>query len=358
MVLVMLPIPINKGVLNMENVLEVKDLRCYFKVDEGILRAVDGVSYSVPVRKTLGVIGESGCGKSITAFNNLRIVPRPGIIVDGTINFAAGDGTSVNIAAMDPKGKTIRSIRGKKISMVFQEPMTSLSPVHTIGNQLTEAILLHRTRDKKEVYEIAIDMLTRVGISNPTQRMGEYAYQLSGGMRQRAMIAIALSCRPTLLIADEPTTALDVTVQSQILDLLLELKDQFGMSMQYITHDLGVIAQISDEVAVMYLGRIVEKGPVLEIFKRPQHPYTQLLLKSIPVLGRGGKKRLEVIQGNVPVPLNPKPQCGFFSRCPFRIKGKCDKAIPAMVSLSATHEARCFLLSEAEEQFFEYPKEK
>lgn len=340
----------------MEHVIKVENLRCYFKLDEGILRAVDGVSYTVKARRTLGVIGESGCGKSVTAFNNLRIVPPPGIIVDGKIMFATGDGSFVDIADMKPNGPAIRRIRGRHISMIFQEPMTSLSPVHTIGNQLSEAIRLHRTRDKKEIYEIAVDMLNRVGISNPTQRMREYAYQLSGGMRQRVMIAIALSCRPTLLIADEPTTALDVTVQSQILDLLMELKDQFGMSVQYITHDLGVIAQIADDVAVMYLGRIVEKGPAVEIFKRPQHPYTQLLLKSIPMLGKGGEKKLEVIKGTVPVPLDPSPECGFNSRCPVRIAGTCDRKIPAMVSLSENHEVRCFCLSKAEEPFFEYPR--
>jgi oligopeptide/dipeptide ABC transporter ATP-binding protein len=342
----------------MEHVIKVENLRCFFKLDEGILRAVDGVSYTVPPRKTLGVIGESGCGKSVTAFNNLLIVPKPGFIADGKITFAMNDNSTVDIAEMNPKGAAIRSIRGRHISMIFQEPMTSLSPVHTIGNQLSEAIRLHRTQNRAEVFEIAVDMLNRVGISNPTQRMREYTYQLSGGMRQRVMIAISLSCRPTLLIADEPTTALDVTVQSQILDLLKELKEQFGMSMQYITHDLGVIAQIADEVAVMYLGRIVEKGPAVEIYKRPQHPYTQLLLKSIPVMGKGGEKKLEVIKGTVPIPLNPIPECGFFSRCPVRIAGKCDRSIPAIVGVGDNHEVRCFRISEEEEPFFEYPRKE
>ncbi|TVQ23315.1 MAG: ABC transporter ATP-binding protein [Spirochaetaceae bacterium] len=337
----------------MAYVIKVDNLRCYFHLDEGVLRAVDGVSYEIGPKKTLGVIGESGCGKTVAALSSLKIIPPPGRIVDGKILFSLDD-TIVDISEMRPDGPAIRMIRGRHISMVFQEPMTSLSPVHTIGNQILEAIRLHRTPDAKQAREIALDMLDRVGINFPARRMGQYSYELSGGMRQRVMIAIALSCRPELLIADEPTTALDVTVQSQILELLQDLREEFGMAIQYITHDLGVIAQIAEDVVVMYLGKIVEKGTAADIFKSPQHPYTQQLLKSIPVIGTRHKKRLEVIKGSVPVPLNVEPECGFHTRCPLRIAGKCDKMIPAMTTLSDTHHVRCFLHSDSEEAFHDY----
>ena len=233
--------------------------------------------------------------------------------------------------------------------MIFQEPMTSLSPVHTIGNQVEEAILLHKTSDKSEAHELAIDMLDRVGIPNPRQRIEEYPHQLSGGLRQRAMIAMALSCNPALLIADEPTTALDVTVQAQILDLMEHLQEQFGMAILYITHDLGVIAEIADEVAVMYLGRVVEHAETKEIFRNPLHPYTSLLLKSIPRMGKEAKKRLDAIQGTVPIPLDPPRECGFFSRCPEAMDGKCNGNIPALVENSPSHRVRCYLHSEQHE---------
>jgi oligopeptide/dipeptide ABC transporter ATP-binding protein len=236
-------------------------------------------------------------------------------------------------------------VRGKAISMIFQEPMTSLSPVHTIGLQITEAILLHRTPDRKEAREIALDMLTRVGISNPGQRIDEYPFQLSGGMRQRAMIAMALSCHPALLIADEPTTALDVTVQAQILDLIRQLQEEFGMAIQYITHDLGVIAEIADHIAVMYLGRIVEEGSPAHIFRNPLHPYSAALLRSVPKLGKKSGSRLETIKGTVPIPLDPPPMCGFFSRCVHAMPGKCDRAVPALVEQEEGHRVRCFLHS-------------
>lgn len=233
--------------------------------------------------------------------------------------------------------------------MIFQEPMTSLSPVHTIGNQIMEAILLHKTKDREEAKEIALEMLGKVGISNPTQRIDEYPHQLSGGMRQRAMIGMALSCNPALLIADEPTTALDVTVQAQILDLMENLQEQFGMSIMYITHDLGVIAEIADSVNVMYLGKVVERGTAIELFKNPLHPYTRLLLKSIPKVGRKSRVRLEAISGTVPIPLNPPARCGFFSRCPEAMPGKCDKLVPALVEVQEEHGVRCFLHSDKTE---------
>ena len=333
-------------------VLEVRDLRTYFYLDEGTLKAVDGVSFDLKSNQTLGIIGESGCGKSVTAQSVLRIVPPPGRIVSGEIRLMIEEGDSRNIATMDPYGRPIRSIRGKTISMIFQEPMTSLSPVHTIGNQIMEAILLHRTQDKRDAREIAVDMINKVGIGNPLQRMDEYPAQLSGGMRQRAMIAMALSCDPDVLIADEPTTALDVTIQAQILDLLRGLQDQYGMAVLFITHDLGVIAEISEYVAVMYLGRIVEQGPVRRIFHSPLHPYTKSLLRSIPKLGRRSRQPLEVIEGTVPMPLDFPPMCGFYSRCPHATAGSCDQAIPALVPIEKNHYVRCFLHDETTETGF------
>ena len=331
------------------NVLEVRNLRTHFFLDEGVLKAVDGVDFRIREQSTMGVIGESGCGKSVTAQSVLRIVPPPGKIVSGSILLRRKTGSATDLAAMDPRSAEIRGVRGKEISMIFQEPMTSLSPVHTIGNQIMEAILLHKTRDRDEAKEIALEMLGKVGISNPSQRIDEYAHQLSGGMRQRAMIGMALSCNPALLIADEPTTALDVTVQAQILDLMENLQKQFGMSVMYITHDLGVIAETADSVNVMYLGKVVERGKTVDLFKNPLHPYTRLLLKSIPKVGRKSRVRLEAISGTVPIPLNPPMRCGFFSRCPEAMPGKCDKLVPALVEAQEEHGVRCFLHSDETE---------
>ncbi|MCY3978061.1 MAG: ABC transporter ATP-binding protein, partial [Chloroflexi bacterium] len=270
---------------NSENVLEVRDLRTYFHLTEGTLKAVDGVDFTIAPHQTVGIIGESGSGKSVTAQSILQIVPPPGAIETGEIILRRNDGSTVDVGKLDPRSRAIRAIRGAEVSMVFQEPMTSLSPVHTIGAQIVEAIRLHIESDKKKAKELALDMINRVGISNPAQRFDEYPHQLSGGMRQRAMIAMALSCSPSLLIADEPTTALDVTVQAQILELMKELQAQFGMAIMYITHDLGVIAEIADEVNVMYLGRVVERASTVELFTNPRHPSTRRPLKSIPLLG-------------------------------------------------------------------------
>jgi oligopeptide/dipeptide ABC transporter ATP-binding protein len=324
----------------------VINLKTYFYVDEGVLKAVDGVSLAVNPQETLGVIGESGCGKSVTALSTLRLVSPPGKLVGGSILLHLDRGT-IDLAQLDPSGREIRSIRGKEISMVFQEPMTSLSPVHTIGNQICEAIHLHRTNDRREAREIALDMLNRVGIANPVQCLRAYPHQLSGGMRQRAMIAMALCTRPRLLIADEPTTALDVTVQAQILDLIRGLQRQFRMAVLYITHDLGVIAEMCHRVAVMYLGKIVECGSVRDIFYRPLHPYTVRLLKSRPRLSLGGAQRLEPIEGNVPVPLDPPARCGFYERCPEAIRGQCDSETPELIDRGEGHSVRCFLYGEA-----------
>ena len=333
-------------------VLEVRNLRTYFSLAEGTLKAVDGVDLTVAPRKTVGVIGESGSGKSVTAQSILQIVPTPGAIESGEILLRRGNGDVDDICQLNPRGREIRAIRGAEISMVFQEPMTSLSPVHTIGDQIMEAIRLHITSDKRKAKSLALDMIDRVGISNPTQRFDEYAHQLSGGMRQRAMIAMALSCSPSLLIADEPTTALDVTVQAQILELMKELQDEFGMAILYITHDLGVIAEIADEVNVMYLGRVVERASTTELFRNPLHPYTRGLLKSIPRLGNRGRGRLEAIRGNVPVPLNPPVQCGFCSRCDEFMTGTCDAAVPSLVDMGNEHFVRCYLHSEESEPVY------
>lgn len=326
--------------------LEVNDLKTYFYVNEGILKAVDGVSFSIKTEETLGMIGESGCGKSVTAHSILRIVPSPGKLVGGQILLERDD-RAIDLAELNPSGMTIRSIRGKDISMIFQEPMTSLSPVHTIGDQIREAIYLHRTKDKKEAQEIALDMLNRVGIANPSQRINEYPHLLSGGLRQRAMIAMALSCHPKLLIADEPTTALDVTVQAQILELIQELQQQFHMAVLYITHDLGVIADVCHRVAVMYLGKIVEFGSVRDIFYHPLHPYTVRLLKSRPSISRKTGARLESIVGNVPIPLDLPAQCGFVDRCTEAIQGHCEVATPELIELEENHWVRCFLYEKA-----------
>jgi oligopeptide/dipeptide ABC transporter ATP-binding protein len=334
-----LPVP----TLNSDSpLLEVRDLRTYFDLDEGTLKAVDGVSLSIRKDESLGLIGESGCGKSVTALSVMRLVSSPGRLVGGEMLLHQYSKT-IDLARLNPSGRQIRAVRGRDISMVFQEPMTSLSPVHTIGNQIREAILLHRTNDEKEAQEIALDLLDRVGIANPAQRINAYPHQLSGGMRQRAMIAMALSCLPSLLIADEPTTALDVTVQAQILDLIKELQAQFRMAVLYITHDLGVIAEMCHRVAVMYLGRIVEYGSVRDIFYRPLHPYTVRLLKSRPNLIKGTSERLESIKGNVPVPLDPPLKCGFVDRCSEVIDDRCSEVVPKLIEKEDGHWVRCFL---------------
>ncbi len=332
-----------------ETVLDVKNLRTYFYLDEGVLKAVDSVDFRIARQKTLGIIGESGCGKSVTAQSILRIVPQPGNTVAGSAYFSGTDLQPLDLLTLNPTGDAIRNIRGKNISMIFQEPMTSLSPVHKVGDQITEAVLLHKTRNKKEARELTLDILDKVGVPSPSQRIDYYPHQLSGGLRQRVMIAMALSCHPDLLIADEPTTALDVTVQAQILDLMQHLQEQLGMSIMYITHNLGVIAEIADTVAVMYLGRVVEEGTAEDIFYHPLHPYTAKLLKSIPKVGRKARIKLDVIEGNVPIPLNPPRECGFYSRCDRAIEGTCDTDVPALIPKENGHMVRCFLHSKERE---------
>ena len=289
--------------------LSVRNLVTHFPLDEGTVIAVDGASFDLYEGKTLGIVGESGCGKSVTARSILQILDRPGRIMNGEILFRrrSGNGASgpdevVDLRDFDPDGEDMRSIRGGEIGLVFQEPMTSFSPVHTVGNQLIEAIMLHRDVTKQEARDIAVELLRTVGIPLAEERLNAYSFELSGGLRQRAMIAMALSCNPRLLIADEPTTALDVTTQAQILDLLRELQQQYGMAIMLITHDLGVIAEMTDDVVVMYLGQVVESAPVDDIFHNPKHPYTQALLRSIPRIQAESDDRLASITGSVPHP--------------------------------------------------------
>jgi oligopeptide/dipeptide ABC transporter ATP-binding protein len=334
--------------------LEVKDLKTQFPTEDGVVRAVDGVSFDMTRGKTLCIVGESGCGKSVTARSILQILDYPGRIVDGRIFFhriRQEDGNEIreklDIVSLGTRGSAIRDVRGKDISMIFQEPMTSLSPLHTIGNQITEAILLHLSVSKAEAWERATELLHRVGIPKPEERMDTYTFQLSGGMRQRAMIAMALSCNPSLLIADEPTTALDVTTQAQILDLMKELKDEYGMSIMLITHDLGVVAEMADDVVVMYLGIVAERGTVVEVFHDAQHPYTQALLRSIPKYGlRAAGKRLDSIRGMVPDPYNRPTGCPYHPRCDKMMPDKCDRLDPPSVQLGENRFVRCLLFED------------
>jgi peptide/nickel transport system ATP-binding protein len=331
--------------------LTVQNLKTYFFLDEGTVRAVDGVDFEIKSGQTLGVVGESGCGKSVTARSILRIVPPPGRVVEGEVllhrSVRDGNGFSmtdvIDLTQLDPRGSEIRAIRGGEIAMVFQEPMTSLSPVHSIGNQIMEAILLHQDVSKDEAREIAIEMLGRVKMVQPSQTIDRYPFELSGGMRQRAIIAMALSCHPSLLIADEPTTALDVTTEAQILALMEELQTDLGMAMLYITHDLGVIAEISDEVIVMYLGKVVEQADVDTIFYDPYHPYTRALLESIPRIGKKSREKLQAIEGMVPDPYSIPSGCPFHPRCPEASAGKCDREVPPWIEVEPGHRVRCGL---------------
>ncbi|MFH0963099.1 MAG: ABC transporter ATP-binding protein [Planctomycetota bacterium] len=332
-------------------ILTVEDLRVHFELDQGTVRAVDGVTFSVLQGEIVGLIGESGCGKTVTAQAVMRIVPSPGRIASGSIRLYrdGAERESVDIATLSGHGEEVRRIRGGEISMIFQEPMTSFSPVHTVGNQITEAIRLHRDMDKPHARDLTIEMLARVGIPKAAQRFDAYPFQLSGGMRQRAMIAMALSTRPRLLIADEPTTALDVTIQAQILELMKALQAEFGMAILLITHNLGVVAEVCRHVAVMYLGRIVETAEVGPLFENPLHPYTKALMDSIPKISqRVGK--LKVIRGSVPDPFAKLPGCPFFPRCDFAMSGKCDVGgPPSLFEVRPGHRAACLLYEQSTE---------
>jgi oligopeptide/dipeptide ABC transporter ATP-binding protein len=322
-----------------EPLLEIRDLSTHFETADGVVKAVDDVSLRIDPGQTVCVVGESGCGKSVTARSILRLVDRPGRIVAGSMQFHSAAGV-VDLAALDPTGPELRQIRGKEIGMVFQEPMVALSPVHTIGRQLTETLMLHEGLGKREARDRAIGELRSVGIPQPERRIDAYSFQLSGGMRQRAMIAMALACRPQLLIADEPTTALDVTTQAQILRLLRGLQEERGMAILFITHDLGVVAELADRVAVMYLGNVVEECDVDSLFHDPRHPYTRALLRSVPRIERRARRRLPTIRGQVPHPQQRPSGCPYRTRCDHVVPGECDAANPPLVS-GASREVRC-----------------
>jgi oligopeptide/dipeptide ABC transporter ATP-binding protein len=337
--------------LEQDDILRIEQLRTFFYTQEGVVKAVDGATFAVKKGRVLGIVGESGCGKSVTAQSVLRIVPPPGRIVEGKILYRRrrnGNGSNaiselVDLTELHPRGKEMRAIRGGEISMVFQEPMTSLDPVYTIGAHLAEAITLHQSVDKREARKRAIEVLGQVGMPQPNRIVDNYPHQLSGGMRQRAMVAIALSCHPSLLIADEPTTALDVTTEAQILDLMRSLQQQMGMAIMYITHDLGVIAEMSDDVVVMYLGKAVEQADVDSLFYDPKHPYTQALLRSIPQITAKTKQQLEPITGIVPDPYAVPQGCPFWPRCIEYMPGTCDVKEPAYTALGPDHHVRCHL---------------
>jgi oligopeptide/dipeptide ABC transporter ATP-binding protein len=341
----------------MEPVLQVRDLRVHFFLDEGLVRAVDGVSFDVATGQVVGIVGESGCGKSVTMRGILRIVEPPGRVVSGQMLFHADSAAPVDLARLDPRGAAMRAIRGAEIALIPQEPMAAFSPVHTVGDQIVEALQLHQCKwrpagpalSRAEARQMTVELFQDVGISMPGERVDAYAWQLSGGLRQRAMIAMALSCRPRLLIADEPTTALDVTTQAQILNLLRDLQRRHGTAIVFITHDLGVIAQVAHHVVVMYLGRVMEQGPVDDIFHAPKHPYTRALLRSIPSLRATPQSPLPTIAGSIPHPLGRPAGCPFHPRCPDVIPDVCERRAPALRVVEGAQSASCFLYHRDEE---------
>ena len=324
---------------NTAHLLQIEALKTYFYTFEGTAKAVDDVTFSLDTGEVLGIVGESGCGKSVTAQSVMRLIPEPpGKIVHGQILF---DGTDIVTLSMEQ----MRMVRGNRISMIFQEPMTSLNPVYTIGNQISEMYMLHEKCSKRESWGRSIEMLKKVQIPAPEKRVYEYPHQLSGGMRQRAMIAMALACNPEILIADEPTTALDVTIQAQILELMMQLKADYDTAIMMITHDLGVIAEIAERILVMYAGKVVESGPTDTIFEDPKHPYTQGLLKSIPKLGeraKHGRRQLQEITGIVPSLYDLPDGCRFYPRCPHAM-GICNQSVPELIEIGDSHCVRCYL---------------
>jgi oligopeptide/dipeptide ABC transporter ATP-binding protein len=334
----------------MQPLLSVRDLRVAFRMDEGTVRAVDGASFDVHAGQTVGIVGESGCGKSVTMKAILQLVEQPGRIAGGEILFRRGDAT-VDLAGLPPRGAAMRAIRGAEIALIPQEPMAAFSPVHTVGEQIIEALLLHgpKSLGRKGAREMTVELFRDVGISMPEQRVDAYSWQLSGGLRQRAMIAMALSCKPRLLIADEPTTAIDVTTQAQVLSLLQELQRKYGTAIIFITHDLGVIARMASYVVVMYLGRVMEEGPVDDIFHAPKHPYTRALLRSIPSLHGQTRVALPVISGSLPHPFNRPPGCPFHPRCGDAMADRCMSRVPRLQPVAERQSASCFLYSDAAE---------
>ena len=334
-----------------EPILSVRGLKTYYHQDEAIVRAVEDASFDLYPGRTLGIVGESGCGKSVTARSILQIVEKPGRIESGSIllrRYAADGGTEIiDLAKLEPGGRAMRAIRGREIALVFQEPMTSLSSYYTVGNQIIEVIQLHFALDQRRARMRAIELLAMVGIPKPERRVDEYPFQLSGGLRQRVMIAMALAAEPRILIADEPTTALDVTTQAQILDLLRGLRDKTGLAVILITHDMGVIAEMADDVVVMYLGRAVEMGPVDDIFYAPKHPYTKALLRSIPSILAQPRHRLATIAGAIPHPYDRPMGCPFHPRCPEAMAGRCDASVPVLAPVGERRAVACFLYEDA-----------
>ncbi len=351
-----------------EPLLEINNLRVDFEVRDGTIHGVDGVTYAVNRGETIGIIGESGCGKSVTAKAVMQMIVKPGRIADGEILYYRRDKFDpskptevVNITSLDPDGETIRTIRGGEFAMIFQEPMSSLTPVYTtgtligealnlhrfipvkVGDQMVEKIMQYRPVTKEEAREISIDMLQKVGIPKPKERVDAYPHQLSGGQRQRVMIAIALSCQPFMLIADEPTTALDVSIEAQILDLMRELQETTDMAIMFITHNLGVVAEMAKEICVMYMGKQVEKASTVKVFYESKHPYTRALLQSIPKVGKRTGERLASIKGMVPDPFHLPSGCVFHPRCPEFMPGKCDRIVPRYIEVEPEHWVRCLL---------------
>jgi peptide/nickel transport system ATP-binding protein len=322
--------------------LAVRDLRVSFRMDEGTVRAVDGVSFDVFPGQVVGIVGESGCGKSVTTRAVLQLIDPPGRITSGEILWRSGD-KQIDIARLSPRGRTMRDLRGAEIALIPQEPMAAFSPVHTVGAQIVEALMLHERLGRDAARARTVELFRDVGISMPESRLDAYSWQLSGGLRQRAMIAMALSCKPRLLIADEPTTAIDVTTQAQILALLRELRRKYRTAIIFITHDLGVIAQMADHVLVMYLGRVMEEGPVDDIFHAPKHPYTRALLRSVPSAQTETRVALPVIEGALPHPFNRPSGCPFHPRCDAVLPDRCITEIPAPRVLASRRTVSCFL---------------
>ena len=331
--------------MDAKNILEVNDLYVEFHGDEGVAKAVNGVSFSVEEGQSVGIVGESGCGKSVSAFSILRLLADTARITEGSIEYRDLAGDITDMTQVDPDGERIRSIRGDQISMIFQEPMTAFSPVHTINNQISEMLILHKGLTKDEAKTETIELLKRVGIPDPGERVDDYTFQYSGGMRQRAMIAMGIACSPRILIADEPTTALDVTIQAQVLKMIKEMQTQLNLSLILITHDLSIISKMTEHVNVMYLGKVVESAPVRELFSNPKHPYTRNLLKSIPRMSGQGE-RLHTIEGSVPTTYLLPEGCPFHARCDVMIEGKCNVEVPRKSSISDDHFVLCHLFAQ------------
>jgi len=322
-------------------IISVKNLKTYFYTNQRCNKAINGVSMDIKRGKTLCIVGESGCGKSVTATSVMQLLPKLSRIEEGEITYYSGDERGdIRIDQLDRNGKEMRALRGKDIAMIFQDPMTALNPVYTIGWQIVEMIRSHEKISKKEAKERGLKLLTDMGIPNPQKRIDQYPHEFSGGMRQRAMIAMAMSCNPKVLIADEPTTALDVTIQAQIFELMDHLKKEYNTAIMMITHDMGVVCELADDVAVMYMGNIIESGTAREVLGTPAHPYTRALLKSIPVLGKGGDQDINPIKGSTPDPFHRPSGCQFAPRCDYAC-AECDKCMPDEVVMEGTHMVRC-----------------